>query len=294
MRLLLLTMLLVMSMTHGEKPTQVEIYSDCNSDSLSRVFCLGMSVGIMPSFVIHTGESDEGTCVKERNCRVLFKAIKDEENDEVTFKIYSKFSELKVRHVFVALTHRPLSITNIDSVALSSIDYFKGHPQTSYMVALAEMSSLEAYGAYQPQSGRAQKTSDMFTYVPSAESGGYVATDEWDTPKESANVHIFEFKANLRNAKNADISIDFTGPVSPTIVVRIKTSNGTNSHVEVKSSPMPAMLLWKRSYSPIPDAQADAGMPLWVIILIIVVVLLLVAVVIFVCYYATSKRTKKA
>lgn len=259
-------LVVVVSCCAGD-PVLVDPYDDCHDDS---VFCMGAGTTDI-NFALKTGDS----CIRSKKCNALFKAIKDEKRDEVTFKIYVTYG-CRGHHVYVALTHRPIIIS---SPRDPPYDHFPAN--TPFMLAVAEKTKTQS-----------TSSSDMFTVQP-ADNVTYYQEGGLKSRGHEQYISIHTFKAKLRGAMHGQQVYDFTGPIAPAVVVRFSDpAKVDRTKIETKSQSLPAMLLWDSHYPPLPDLP-NSGFPLWAIIVIVTVVLLLVLVVIAVCCYVSMRHKKR-
>lgn len=278
------------------------MYDDCGD--VSKTFCLGL-IGNDSSFAPERNISTSGSCIKDANCEVLFKAVK-QPFDEVIYKIYSVLHGNHTHDVYATLTKQPLTA---DEDLYFRLPYFPpgvaymlgwGH-QIKYKVPTTWVSKCfkNANGQVSTEHVYSTKLFQLVVYANLTYSiGGHSG---------SQRVYIHNFKGPLKSGKSANNEsdtygqqeMDLTGPVSPAVLYHEAEYNATGSRISTKwggvTDRLPVMYLWVNSSGAAEQHEAGGReLPLWAIVAVgvLLVALFVVIVLMFLVWKCDVDRPK--
>lgn len=281
----LLMAMLVMGLVVCKREV-LQPYADC--EETSRVFCVGYHQGRL-SFQPRSGLTfGEETCVDDETCAFLFKAIREDDNDTVTFRIYVHSIQASWRiRAFVGLTREPVTLTTNQPF----------NPTIDFMSLFINERDKTLAGRWGKLKNQQQGHDTLLTFTGQGDKYQLTRVVDFGHDKENAfGVDMVEFQSKLR-----DGDIDFTGPVSISIAtqtitywinetVLMYTGVPNIGHVTTQQ---PAILMWTDSHSVSSESRVDEGLPVWAIAVICIVSLLLLFLVIFVCCYAGARSKEQ-
>lgn len=270
-----------------EDVRDAHVYDDCGD--VARTFCLGM-IGNKLAFAPERHISSSGSCIKDSDCHVLFKATKLDRMEEVVYKIYSVLHNDNTHDVYVTLTNKPIMGGKRSFPSGTEYMLGWGHRYKTPTTWVSRVYKYENGTDYVDN----WYHSNLFLPIPYTSNVTYLIRGH----SENQTVHVFTFFGSLKPEKDgagellADAKHEsgLTGLISPAVFFTEVTYNATGHRVSNllggRTYKLPVMHLWVNSSTQAVQEHASAGgreVPLWAVpaIAVLIVALLIILFLMF-------------